>query len=79
MSPLTWSGPGGPAARKGSMTVERSTTSPSSPLAFHSAGEQTPSAASSGSTAPSYIGLRSRVRVMMYSGSSSRRLRLIRA
>ena len=30
-------------------TVERSTTSPSSPLAFHSSTEQTPSAASIGS------------------------------
>ena len=78
MNPPRWSGAGGSATRKGSMTVERSTTSPSSPLVFHSAGVHTPSVASSGSTAPSYIGVRSLVRVMMYSGSAAPRLRLIR-
>lgn len=61
------------------MTVERSTTSPSAPLAFHSLLDPTPRAARIGSMAPSYVGLRNRVLEMMYSGPPSLRARLMRA
>ncbi len=51
--PLTWSGAGSGATRNGSMIVDRSTTNPSAPLAFHSATEPTASAFRTGSIAPS--------------------------
>ena len=60
------------------MIVDRSTTRPSAPPAFHSSTDPTARAARIGSIAPSYAGLRSRVRVMMYSGLPSVRARLMR-